>query len=73
LWSSSIDDGKAGDDFRTRAGIRRLLADAKPGDIIVCRDQSRLGRDALEVTLVIRNLVRDHGCRLFYYTMGQEV
>ncbi len=68
-----IDDGKAGDDFHTRGGIRRLLGDARPGDIIICRDQSRLGRDALEVTLVVRDLVRDQGCRLFYYTTGQEV
>lgn len=41
--------------------------------MIVCRDQSRLGRDAIEVTLVIRDLVRDRGCRLFYYVSGQEV
>lgn len=68
-----VDDGRAGDDFLTRAGLRQLLADSKRGDIIVCRDQSRLGRDALEVTLVIRDLVRDRGCRLFYYVTGQEV
>lgn len=68
-----IDDGRAGDDFLTRMGLRQLLADAQRGDVIVCRDQSRLGRDALEVTLVIRDLVRDRGCRLFYYVTGQEV
>ncbi len=68
-----LDDGRAGDDFLTRTGLRQLLADAKPGDVIVCRDQSRLGRDAIEVTLVIRDLVRDRGCRLFYYVTGQEV
>src|SRR6266545_4732400 len=68
-----VDDGKEGDDFHSREGIRRLLEQAKPGDVIVCRDQSRLGRDAIEVTLVIRDLVRDRGCRLFYYVSGQEV
>ena len=68
-----IDDGKAGDDFHNRLGIKRLLENARPGDIIVCRDQSRLGRDAIEVTLVVRDLVRDRGCRLFYYVSGQEV
>src|SRR5688500_9341755 len=68
-----IDDGRAGDDFLTRTGLRQLLADSQRGDIIVCRDQSRLGRDALEVTLVVRDLVRDRGCRLFYYVTGQEV
>ena len=68
-----VDDGRAGDDFLTRAGLRQLLADAKRGDVIVCRDQSRLGRDAIEVTLVVRDLIRDRGCRLFYYATGQEV
>jgi DNA invertase Pin-like site-specific DNA recombinase len=68
-----VDDGKAGDDFHSRLGIKKLLEDARPGDIIVCRDQSRLGRDAIEVTLVVRDLVRDRGCRLFYYVSGQEV
>src|SRR5690242_5772011 len=68
-----VDDGRAGDDFLTRTGLRQLMADAKRGDVIVCRDQSRLGRDAIEVTLVVRDLVRDRGCRLFYYASGQEV
>ena len=68
-----VDDGRAGDDFHTRAGLRQLIVDAKRGDVIICRDQSRLGRDAIEVTLVIRDLVRDRGCRLFYYASGQEV
>ncbi len=68
-----VDDGKASDEFLNRTGLRKLLADAKPGDLVVCRDQSRLGRDAIEVTLVVRDLVRDRGCRLFYYVTGQEV
>ena len=68
-----VDDGRAGDDFLTRSGLRALIAEAKRGDVIVCRDQSRLGRDAIEVTLVIRDLIRDRGCRLFYYASGQEV
>lgn len=67
------DDGIAGDDFRNRDDLNKLLAQAKPGDVVVCRDQSRLGRDALEATLVVRDIVRDRGCRLFYYINGQEV
>lgn len=31
------------------------------------------GRDAIEVILVVRDLVRDRGCRLFCYVTGQEV
>lgn len=68
-----VDDGRSGDDFLTRVGLRQVIAEAKRGDVIVCRDQSRLGRDAIEVTLVIRDLVRDRGCRLFYYSSGHEV
>jgi len=68
-----VDDGGASDDFLTRAGLRQLIMEAQRGDVIVCRDQSRLGRDAIEVTLVVRDLVRDRGCRLFYYVTGQEV
>jgi DNA invertase Pin-like site-specific DNA recombinase len=68
-----VDDGRGGDDFLTRAGLRQLLAEAQRGDMIICRDQSRLGRDAIEVTLVVRDLVRDRGCRLYYYATGQEV
>jgi DNA invertase Pin-like site-specific DNA recombinase len=67
-----VDDGKSGDDFHSRTGLRQLLGDARRGDIVICRDQSRLGRDAIEVTLVVRDLVRDRGCRLFYYVNGQE-
>lgn len=68
-----VDDGGASDDFLTRAGLRQMIIEAQRGDVIVCRDQSRLGRDAIEVTLVVRDLVRDRGCRLFYYVSGQEV
>jgi site-specific DNA recombinase len=68
-----VDDGRAGDDFHTRNGLRELMAEAQRGDLIVCRDQSRLGRDAIEVTLVVRDLVRDRGCQLYYYATGQLV
>ena len=68
-----VDDGRAGDDFHTRTGLKALIAESRRGDVIVCRDQSRLGRDAIEVTLVIRDLVRDRGCKLYYYATGQEV
>lgn len=68
-----VDDGGASDNFLTRAGLRQIISESQRGDVIVCRDQSRLGRDAIEVTLVVRDLVRDRGCRLFYYVSGQEV
>jgi hypothetical protein len=59
-WTSAkeyLDDGIAGDDFLGRAGLRQLMEDLKPGDVVVCRDHSRLGRDAIEVTLVARQIV----------------
>ena len=68
-----IDDGIAGDDFAGRAALHRLLAEAQPGDIVICRDHTRLGRDAIDSALVVRELVRDHRVRLFYYSSGQEV
>lgn len=68
-----VDDDRAGDDFIGRAALHRLMKDSRRGDVVVCRDQSRIGRDALEVTLVIRDLVRDVGARLFYYADGQEI
>jgi len=68
-----IDEGKSGDDFHSRAGLRRLLASVAPGDVVVCVDQDRLGRDAIEVTLVVRDLIRDRGCQLYYYRTGQRV
>ncbi len=56
-----------------RADLRRLREDSKPGDIVICRDQSRVGRDALEVTLAVREMVQDRGARLFYYIESREV
>ena len=75
-WSEReeyIDDDRAGDDFEGRPELRRLRAEIKQGDIVLCRDQSRLGRDALEVTLAVRDIVRDRGARLFYYAERKEV
>ncbi len=68
-----VDDGIAGDDFLGRAGLRRLLDELRAGDLVVCRDHSRLGRDALEVTIAVREIVRHRGARLFYHASGQEV
>jgi site-specific DNA recombinase len=68
-----IDDGIAGDDFLGRAALHRLVREVQRGDVIVCRDHSRLGRDALESLIAIRELVQRRGARLFYYISGTEV
>jgi DNA invertase Pin-like site-specific DNA recombinase len=62
-----------GDDFAGRAALHQLLADVAPGDLIVCRDHFRLGRDAIDSAVTVRELVRDRRARLFYYSSGQEV
>lgn len=68
-----LDDDRAGDDFAGRAGLDRIVRDARPGDVVVCRDQSRLGRDAVEVTRTVRALVRDAGAALYFYGTGERV
>jgi len=68
-----VDDDRAGDDFIGRDGLKRLLQEVRKGDVVVCRDHFRFGRDALEFTLAVKELVRERGARLFYYVNGQEV
>jgi site-specific DNA recombinase len=68
-----VDDDVAGDDFMARVGLRQLMDDLKRGDVVVCRDHTRLGRDALEVTIAVREIVQNRGARLFYANGGQEV
>jgi site-specific DNA recombinase len=53
--------------------LHQLLADVAPGYLIVCRDHFRLGRDAIDSAVTVRELVRDRRARLFYYSSGQEV
>lgn len=75
-WSKRVeyvDDDRAGDDFLGRAGLSKLMRDARPGDVIICRDQSRLGREAIQVTLAVQELVRDRHANLHYYISGQHV
>jgi site-specific DNA recombinase len=67
-----VDDGLAGDNVN-RPGVQRLLTDLQPGDIVICRDASRLGRDALDTAVIIRTVVRDRGARLYYYAQRREV
>lgn len=67
-----LDDGLAGDDF-TRPDLRKMVAEVQPGDLIGARDQSRVGRDAVEVTVTIRELIQRKRGRLFYWFSGQEV
>src|SRR5579883_1185329 len=65
------DEKRSGDDF-TRPGLVALLSDVRRGDVVVAYDDSRLGRDALMVALMIRQIARDRGARVFYAATGTE-
>lgn len=61
-------------EFVKRAGPGALLAAAetKAFDVVVTRDETRLGGDMLRTGLLIQGLT-DAGCRLVYYSTGEEV
>ncbi len=73
-WPRRVEyvDDLSGGEFLDRPGLGRLLKETRPGDVVVCRDPSRLGRDMLETALVLRTLVSEKGARLFYYADGAE-
>jgi len=68
-----VSDGVAGDDIDGLQALRNLVAAVCPGDIVICRDHSRLGRDMLESATTIRQIVAERRARLYYYSTGEEV
>lgn len=68
-----VSDGVAGDDVEGLTALRGLIAQLNPGDIVVCRDHSRIGRDMLESTARIVEIVREKRALLFYYSTGEQV
>jgi DNA invertase Pin-like site-specific DNA recombinase len=68
-----VSDGVAGDDVEALVALRRLVDQVKPGDVVVCRDHSRLGRDMLESATTIRTLVQDRAAELYYYSSGERI
>ncbi len=68
-----IDDGISGGDFEGRKELHRLLAEVRPGDIVICLDSSRFGRDMLVGPLTIRDLVNEKRARFFYAANGKEI
>ncbi|HSN99294.1 MAG TPA: hypothetical protein VLS89_13455, partial [Candidatus Nanopelagicales bacterium] len=61
-------------EFKKRPGLLALLnaAEARAFDVVVTRDETRLGGDTYRTGIVIQDLL-DHGARLFYYFTGEEV
>lgn len=67
-WSevaTFVDDGISRAEFRRRTGLLALLnqAGARAFDLVVTRDESRLGGDMLRTGLVLQDLA-DHGVRI---------
>ncbi len=68
------DDAKSRAEFQKRTGLLALLAAAqrREFDVVVTRDESRLGGDTFRTGVVIQDLL-DSGVRLFYYFTKEEV
>lgn len=69
-----IDDSTSRAEFKRRPGLVALInaAEAQEFDIVVVRDETRLGGDTFRTGLVIQELL-DSGIRLFYYYTDEEV
>jgi DNA invertase Pin-like site-specific DNA recombinase len=73
-WSERVryaDHDVARDDFEGRADLQGLLREVNPGDVVIVRDQDRLGAGAETVT-VMRKL-RERGARVFAYKDKAEL
>ena len=68
------EDGVSRAEFVNRPALARMLlgAKAKAFDVVVTRDETRLGGDIYRTGMVIQELT-DHGVRLHYYAAGGEV
>lgn len=69
-----IDSGVSRAEFAKRPGLIALLraVEAKEVDVVVTRDETRLGGDMVRVSLLIQDIL-DAGARLYYYFTGEEV
>ena len=61
-------------EFKKRPALIAMInaAEGKAFDLIVCRDETRLGGDGPRTTLLIQDVI-DAGGRLFYYVTDEEV
>ena len=69
-----VDSGVSRAEFAKRPGLIALLraVENKEVDIVVTRDETRLGGDMVRVSLLIQDML-DAGARLYYYFTGEEV
>jgi len=69
-----VDSGVSRAEFKKRPALIKLLSDAskKAFDVVVVRDESRIGGDTNRTSLVIQELL-DSGTRLWYYFSNEEI
>jgi len=68
------DDAKSRAEFKKRPGLLSMLAAAKAGrfDVLVARDETRIGGDTFRTGVILQDLV-DAGVQVFYYSTGEQV
>ena len=69
-----VDDGISGAEFSNRPGFLRLMNALKPRpafDILVMSEESRLGREQIETSYALKQLVQA-GVRIFFYLEDRE-
>lgn len=69
-----MDDGVSGAEFVKRPGFLRLMNALKPRPpfhVLVMSEESRLGREAIQVGYAFKQIV-DAGVRVFFYLTNQE-
>ena len=68
------DDGISGAEFVKRPGFLRLMNSLKPRppfQILIMSEESRLGREAIQVSYAFKQII-DSGVRVFFYMTDQE-
>jgi site-specific DNA recombinase len=69
-----LDDGVSGAEFVRRQGFLRLMNALKPRphfQFLIMSEESRLGREAIQVSYAFKQII-DSGVRLFFYMTDQE-
>ncbi len=69
-----VDDGISGAEFARRPGLMRLMNSLKPKptfQVLIMSEESRLGRESIEVGYIIKQLVSAN-VRLFFYLEDRE-
>ena len=68
------DDGVSGAEFVKRQGFLRLMNALKPRplfQVLIMSEESRLGREAIQVSYAFKQII-DSGVRVFFYLTDQE-